>query len=607
MSDDIYEDDLEIESADDTVIGKAFRISLVVFAAIGLLIAGVFWFLGREADAPPPQEVEQVAPTRVEESLSQPAVRFVDVTEQAGIAFVHENGARGDKLLPETMGGGAAFLDLEDDGDPDLLLVNSALWPGDAPEGSQPTMALYRNDGSGRFEDVTVEHGLDKSFYGMGVAVGDADCDGDRDLFFTAVGENRFFGAEDGVFSEADVGVAGDDGAWSTCAAFFDADADGDLDLYVGNYVRWSREIDFEVDYQLTGLGRAYGPPTNFGGAHAFFYRNDDGRFVDRSEAAGFHVANSATGEPVGKALGVRPMDVDVDGDLDLFVANDTVQNFFFQNDGAATFEERGARLGLAFDRDGSATGAMGIDAGYFRGGDDLGFAIGNFANEMTSLYVSQGRSGLFADESIGAGIGAPSRRRLSFGVCFFDYDLDGRLDLLQANGHLEDEIQTVQASQQYEQPAQLFWNAGAEARRTYVEVEGAETGDLSEPIVGRSALFADIDLDGDPDVLLTQSGGAPLLLRNDQDLGNHWLRLRLVDTGCNSDAIGARVTVEAGGVSQCLDVMPTRSYLAQVEPTLTFGLGDATTVERITIVWPDGTEEVREGLDVDQALVIER
>lgn len=605
--DDIYEDEAEIEAADDAVIGKAFRVSLIAFGVVGALVALGWWILGREEAAPPAQVVERVAPTRAVDEETAPPVLFRDVTEASGLSFVHENGARGEKLLPETMGGGAAFLDLEDDGDPDLLLVNSCLWPESAPEGEQPTMALYENDGNGGFTDVTAGRGLDVTFYGMGVAVGDADCDGDRDLFFTAVGPNRFFAADGGRFAEADVGLAGEPEAWSTCAAFFDGDGDGDLDLYVGNYVRWSRAIDFEVDYQLTGLGRAYGPPTNFAGAHAYYYRNDDGRFVDRSAEAGVQVANSATGEPVGKALGVRPSDIDADGDLDLFVANDTVQNFLFQNRGDGTFEEQGARMGLAYDRDGSATGAMGIDAAYFRSDGGLGFAIGNFANEMTSLYVGQERSGLFVDESIGSGIGAPSRSRLSFGVCFLDYDLDGRLDLIEANGHLEDEIQKVQASQSYEQPAQLFWNAGEQARRTFIEVDDDLSGDLGRPIVGRSVLYADIDRDGDLDVLFTQSGGAPLLLRNDQGLGHHWLQVRLVDTSCNRDAIGARLELVAGGRVQRADVMPTRSYLAQVEPLAVFGLGDATRVEQLTIVWPDGTREVREDLPVDRRLVIER
>lgn len=608
MQDDIYEDEAEVEAVDDTVIGKAFRWSLLAFVLVGGGVATGAWLLGREQAPPPPQHVERVAPSRAEESALPPAVVFTDVTQASGLRFVHENGGRGAKLLPETMGGGAAFVDVEDDGDPDLVLVNGALWPEDAQEGvGQPTQALYENDGSGRFADATARRGLDASFFGMGVAVGDADCDGDRDLYFTAVGPNRLFADGGERYAEADIGVSGAAEDWSTCAAFFDADGDGDLDLYSGNYVRWSRDIDFRVDYQLTGVGRAYGPPTNFAGADSCFYRNDDGRFVDRSAESGIRVHNPATGEPMGKALGVRPIDADCDGDVDLFVANDTVANFFFENDGEGAFAERGARMGVAFDRNGNATGAMGIDAAWFRGDDSVGFAIGNFANEMTSLYVAQETGGLYVDESIGAGIGAPSRARLSFGVCFLDYDLDGCTDLLQANGHIEDEIQTVQASQTYRQPAQLFWNAGPASRRTYAEVDLAGAGDLGRPIVGRSVLAADVDLDGDLDALLTQAGGAPLLLRNDQALGHHWLRVRLVQPGCNRDAIGARLVLESGGRRQRADVMPARGYLSSQPPSVTFGLGEATRVERLTIVWPDGTQEVREGLAVDRELVLER
>src|SRR6185503_5317798 len=310
---------------------------------------------------------------------------------------------------------------------------------------------------------------------------------------------------------------AGTKDGWSTCACFFDADKDGDLDLYVGNYVRWSRAIDLEIGFTLNGKDRAYGPPTTFEGMQPYFYSNGgDGRFTDVSERSGFHVANPATGVPIGKALGVRANDPDLDGDLDLMVANDTVANFFYRNKGDGTFEEGAMGLGLAFDREGRATGAMGIDSAWFRNDQAIAYAIGNFANEMSSFYVSQGRADLWADEAIGVGIGAPTRKYLKFGTLFLDYDLDGRQDYLQANGHLESEIAQFQASQTYQQPAQLFWNAGDSAKRTFVEVNAESTGDLAHPIVGRGCASTDVDGDGDLDLLLTQSGGKPVLLRNE-------------------------------------------------------------------------------------------
>ena len=251
----------------------------------------------------------------------------------------------------------------------------------------------------------------------------------------------------------SEAGVAGAADAWSTGAAFFDLENDGDLDLFVCNYVRWSRQIDLALDYRLTGVGRAYGPPVNYEGTHSSLYRNEgDGTFADVSAGAGIEVANTATGVPVGKALAVLPVDVDVDGRTDLLIANDTVRNFFFHNLGDGVFEEVGELWGLAYGRNGEATGAMGLDVAHYRNDAEIGFAIGNFANEMTSLYLSQGDPTLYADEAISEGVGAPSRLALSFGVLFFDADLDGRQDLLQANGHLESEINAVDPSQTYEQ-----------------------------------------------------------------------------------------------------------------------------------------------------------
>jgi hypothetical protein len=441
--------------------------------------------------------------------------------------------------------------------------------------------------------------------------VGDVDDDGRVDLFFTAVGPNRLFRNRGGRFEEATgrAGVAGEPDAWSSSAAFVDVDADGDLDLFVANYVRWSKDIDFAVDYRLVGVGRAYGPPMNYEGTYPYLYLNDgDGTFTDVSAAWGVEVDNPVTGRPMGKGLGVAPADVDGDGFIDLLVANDTVGKFFFHNDGGRRFVEKGAASGLAYDRFGNATGAMGVDSGQFRNDADLAFAIGNFANEMTSLYVSQGEPTLFADEAIGEGIGAPSRTALTFGLFLFDADLDGRLDLLQTNGHLEEEIAKVDPSQSYRQAAQLFWNAGPDRRQTFVPVPAERIGDLARPIVGRGSAFADVDGDGDLDVVLTQAGGPALLLRNDQRSGHHWLRVKLVGdpaAGSNRDAIGAVVELTAGGVTQRRQVMPTRSYLSQSWLPVTFGLGAATTVDALAVTWPGGgRQEVAVGA-VDRELVV--
>ncbi len=609
VQESLYAD--ELAHADDAIIGKAFKSSLVVIAVLAVIGLAMWWWLNRPAPQAAEQAIETAAPEAVETASEAPRVAFAEVAAERGLGFVHHNGAYGDKLLPETMGGGGAFFDYEGDGDPDLLVVNGAPWPHRPGSGERPTQKLFVNDGRGRFTDRTAAAGLDVAFYGQGAAVADYDDDGDPDIFFTAVGKNRLFENRDGRYVEVtdQAGVGGDPAEWSTAAAFFDYDGDGDLDLFVANYVRWSREIDFEVDYRLTGVGRAYGPPTNYRGTHSYLYRTDgDGTFTDVSAEAGIQVTNPATGEPAGKALGLAPVDVDRDGAMDLLVANDTVGNFFFHNLGDGTFEEVGAAWGLAYDRMGQATGAMGVDVAHYRDDGELGFVIGNFANEMTSLYVSQGDPTLFADEAIGEGIGAASRAALSFGVFLFDYDLDGRLDVLQTNGHLEEEINTVDPSQNYRQPAQLFWNAGPSARSTYVQVPAEATGALGQPIVGRGSAYADVDLDGDLDVVLFQVGDRLLLLENQQQLGHHWLRVDLAGDpaqGVSRDAIGARVELTAGGRTQVRHVMPFKSYLSQSQRAVTFGLGEATEVESLKVVWPNGDEQVVEDVPVDGRVVV--
>ncbi len=588
------------------------RRALYITLAAALLVAGAAAvYLGLGGGEPVEEPVMEMQPAPPPATVSAavpavPAIPFTDITAAAGIDFVHVNGAYGERLMPETIGSGVAFLDYDDDGDQDLLFINSRPWPG--RDGAMDARhALYANDGHGNFTDVTEAAGLAFRDYGMGVAVGDYDGDGRVDIYLTNLGPNRLLRNTGGRFVDetAAAGVAGGERDWGTAAAFFDYDGDGDLDLFVANYVEWSREDDLAIGFRLTGLGRAYGAPNHFRGAPSRLYRNDgDGTFTDVSRDAGIGGDGPAAGSTAGKALGVVPVDYDGDGYLDLVVANDTVQNFLYHNQGDGRFEEVGAFEGVAFDRNGRSTGAMGIDAAHFRNDADLGIAIGNFANEMSSLFVTADGRAPFADEATLEGLGAATRLALTFGVFFFDADLDGRLDLLQANGHLEHEINRVQPSQHYAQPAQLFWNCdGCPAR--FQPVAGA--GDLYRPLVGRGAAYADIDGDGDLDVVITQNGRAARLFRNDQERGHHWLRLRLEGAAPNRDAMGARLELTAQGVTQYRRVMPTRSYLSQVELPVTFGLGDASTVESLVVTWPDGARQTVAVPGVDRLLVVRR
>ncbi len=598
---------------------RSVKVIIGIGALVGFLVSGSY--LLKTWLTPPPEQITENAEVDLSDLLSpanqpQPTLpRFRDITEESGIDFWHHNGAFGERLLPETMGGGVAFFDFNNDGHQDLLFVNGSDWDFVENRQERPGVILYANDGQGHFKDVTSQAGLsDLDIYGMGVAVGDYDADGWVDIYITAVGRNYLLANKNGGFVDVtdSAGVAGGQDDWSTSAAFFDANQDGHLDLYVANYVVWSREIDIEVDYRLTGIGRAYGPPSNFRGTQPLFFINQgDGTFIEAAQEAGLHVTNPVSEDGVGKGLAVIPVDLNQDGLPDLVVANDTTRNFVYINrtDTAdpktVKFEELGTELGLGFDRNGMATGAMGIDFAHFNNDEKLAIAIGNFANEMSSFYVSQGSSAQFNDQSIGVGVGGATRLALTFGVFFFDYDLDGRLDYMQTNGHVENEINRVQASQFYKQPAQLFWNCSPGCDRQFIQVNTGQMGALAEPIVGRGAAYADIDRDGRLDVVLTQINGPPLLLRNETQTEHNWVGFELKGRSPNLQAIGARIEIKLGEEVLTRHVMPTRSYLSQVALPVHFGLGAFNAIDAITITWPDGYRQSLGDISINQYHVI--
>ena len=605
--------------------------------ALALLIAaglGTYLVL-RKATKPGPVVVE-VPKVNARQTVAVPSVRFTDITASSGVKFVHHTGATGEKLLPETMGAGVAVIDYDGDGRPDLFFVNSCPWPGaGAPSAGKPCQALYRNKGDGTFEDVTEAAGLLFSMYGVGACVGDFDNDGRPDLFVTGVGGDRLLRNVDGKRFEdvtARAGVGGF-GGWpasettaqfkthappipfGTSATFVDYDGDGKLDLFVCRYVTWSPALDLGIKSTLTGIGRSYQQPTSLEGSQNALYRNrGDGTFEDVTEKAGVLVADSegtgaeARKRGVGKSLGVVACDPDGDGWPDLVVGNDTVRNFYFQNvpDGAGgrKFLERGIESAAAYP-DGTPRGAMGIDAAEYAPGR-LAIAIANFANEATTfLTVSNKKPLRFEDRASAVGLLGPSRGPLKFGTLFFDYDLDGRADLITANGHIEPEIQKVQANQAHAQPTMLFWNTGDPGRVFEPVTEAAAGPDLFKRVVGRGIAVLDLDGDGDEDIVVTSNGGAPLILRNDQKLGHHYLRLKLVGDGerVSRDAFGAEVTVTAGGRAVKRQLMAGRGYLGQSEQVVTVGLGTAEKVESVSVRWPgaDGRPEVYSGLALDR------
>ncbi len=540
-----------------------------------------------------------------------PDVRFVDITESSGIRFEHYSGATDRKLLPETMGSGVAVIDFDSDGRPDLLFVNSCPWPGLSGPSPPPTLRLYRNLGEGKFDDVTASLGLNVTCFGMGATVGDYDNDGWLDLFVTAVGGNRLFRNEQGqrfreVTTTARVGGPGGwpdrlpseffswrrPLCWSSSAAWLDYDGDGWLDLFVCNYVTWSPAYDAQQGFHLATGERAYGPPRAFTGTQCFLYRNrGDGTFEDVSRSTGLEV--SENGAPVGKSLGVIVCDVDDDGWPDIVVANDTTRNFFFHNvpdrRGGRRFQEIGEAIGVAY-ADRIARGAMGIDWGPGAAAGRNALLIGNFADEPNTFLVQQKpRQLTMADQATFEGIAGPSRPYLKFGLFFFDYDLDGWLDFLTCNGHLEPDIARAHAEQRYAQPVQLFRQHHQQPPRFAVVPESAIGSDLLQPIVGRGCAYLDVDGDGALDVVLTANGGPAKLFRNQNRTGNHWVRLHLEGDGkrSNRSAIGAKIVLEANGIEQRQEVASARGYLSQSELVVTFGLGKATKIDRVTIHWP--------------------
>jgi enediyne biosynthesis protein E4 len=539
----------------------------------------------------------QQAPTQ-EAQGARPSgpIEFTDITDKAGIHFKHNSGAFGKKYLPETLGPGCAFLDYDNDGWQDILLVNSTNWP--EHKTAKTYLALYHNNHDGTFTDVTGAAGLAVEMYGLGVSVGDYDNDGFDDIYIAAVGPNHLFrNLGNGKFADVSAKAGVGDPGFSTSAAWFDYDKDGKLDLFVCNYVEWSPETDKFCT--LDGKNKSYCTPQSYKGQSATLYHNrGNGTFENVTQKAGLN-------DPTSKSLGVAVFDYNNDGWPDLFVANDTEPNKLYKNNGNGTFTDEALTAGVAFSEAGTARAGMGVDTADYDGSGREGIVIGNFTNESMALYRNDG-TGLFTDEAGTSGIGKMSAQSLTFATFFFDYDLDGLPDIFAANGHVSDDIAVVQPQVKYAQPPHLFHNKG---KKKFEEVSGKLGKAMQRAIVGRGAAYGDIDNDGDLDLLVMANNGPARLLRNDNGNQNDLLRVKTVGTRSNRDGIGAKVTVKTPAGGREISVVKTgSSYCSQSELPLTFGLGKSDPSKGVTleIEWPSGQKEVIPDVKPNQAITVQ-
>ena len=522
----------------------------------------------------------------------QGGLRFTDATAAAGLKFTHNSGRAGKKYMPETLGSGVALFDADGDGWLDVLFVNSRDWQS---KGRKSTHALYRNNRNGTFANATKGSGLDVEMYGMGAAAGDYDNDGRQDVYITALeGDRLFRNLGNGKFQDVTAASGIKNANFGSSAAWFDFDKDGKLDLFVANYVQWSQDKDLYCT--LDGSTKSYCTPESYKGVASKLYRNlGGGKFQDVSQKAG-------VADPTGKALGIAVLDFNTDGWPDLFVANDTQPNKLYRNQKNGTFVDEAVESGVAFSEEGVARGAMGVDAADYDRSGRPHLLVGNFANEMLALYRNEG-NGVFVDEAPASAIGQASLLTLTFGVFFFDYDLDGHLDIFAGNGHLEEEISRVQPRVSYKQAPLLFRNQG---KGKFQSVAASLGPDLARPIVARGVAYGDLDRDGDLDIVATTNHGPAYYFRNDGGNRNRWLRVRTVGTKSNRDGIGAVVRVTSASGKQWQMVRSGSSYCSQSELAPTFGLGQDKVVQTLEIEWPSGAKQKLTNVPTNQVVTVE-
>lgn len=582
--------------------------------AIGLLAAAATSCGGGDPETAEPPSYAQARPSFTERAGggASTSLRLTDVTTAAGVDFAHATGAFGEKWMPETMGSGVIVLDYDGDGWPDLFFVNGTGWAGRAEDRGAASV-LLRNQRDGTFRDATAEAGLGRPIYGMGGTAADYDADGDTDLYVTAVGDNRLYRNDGGRFTDvtAETGTAGnapgaEDPAWSTAAAWFDADGDGWLDLLVCNYVDWTPETD--LFFTRDGVNKSYATPEEYNGESCRLLRNEPARGggsgAGPPSARRFRdvTAESGLENPEGKSLGIVIDDFTGDGLPDVAIANDTYQNFLYENLGEGKFADVALDAGVAFDEFGRARAGMGVDVGDILNRGQLSIAIGNFSNEPVSLFT-QIQARLFQDLAGAARLTRSTLLPLTFGLRFADFDLDRYVDLVLGNGHIEPEIEAIQGDVTFAQPPQLFLNDG---RGGFAEVGALVGGGFDEPVVARGVATLDYDRDGDLDLAISTNGGPAKLFRNDLEPGPGWVRLRLEGAPPNLGAVGATVRVFVGEVAQRFVVSTASSYLSQSEtnPVLA-GLGGAPRADSVVVVWPDGDRSVAGPVEAGEELVV--
>ena len=532
-----------------------------------------------------------------EQNHSMP-IQFVDVAEAAGVIVENVSGNKVKEFIVEVNGNGGAFFDYDGDGNVDLLVTNGSTLD-DLAKGGSPMVALYRNRGDGRFFDVTTRAGLTKRGWAMGVCVADYDNDGGGDFYLTAYGENALFRNQgDGTFREVTAAAGVGDERYGTGCSFGDYDRDGSVDLYVANYLSFdiepARERRATPNCQFLGVEAMCGPRHYTGETDILYRNNADGSFFVDTARAGIE-------GPGYYGFGVVSGDLDGDGWLDIYVANDSRPNFLLHNDGDGTFTEIALTSGVALNEEGRQEAGMGTDLGDFDNDGWLDVFVTNFSHETNTLYRGSA-AGVFTDVTFSAGLGGASLAYLGWGTGLVDLDNDRWLDIFVANGHVYPEVDNHPLGTSFREAKQLFKNLG---NGRYRDVSTEVGGTLLEKMPSRGVAFGDFDEDGDLDIFVVNLDERPSLLRNDGGNRNGWLRLELIGVLSNRSAVGARVTLEASGLSQLAEVRSGGSYLSHNDARIHFGLGEVREVERLEIRWPSGTRELFEALPVNRLLKI--